>query len=210
MLADLIPTGRFPSQLRDAQSAVDFLLRSGVKPPNLQLLGESAGGTIILQLLRHIHHPHPAVAPLPRGTCVAGACVISPGVPYQDGDGESKEDIINLKALRRFSALLVHDVLESDLCYLRPREGFLGDVEVRLMVTAGDKEVMKGGHGRLYEELVRCPGVALKWVVDEGGFHCGPVFDFPMLILEGRPYVGDATREVVRWLGDGFAVLVEP
>ncbi|KAF9020548.1 alpha/beta-hydrolase [Hymenopellis radicata] len=189
---NLIPTGRFPSQLRDAHAAVDFLFQLGVKPGNLQLLGESAGGTIALQLLRHVHHPHPAVEPFAPDTRFAGVCIISPGVPYRDGDdGESKNDLISLRTLKKFSALLTYDVLE------------------RVMLTSGTEELMARAHARLRDELLRCQDVDLTWIVDEGGLHCGPVFDFPMGILPGKPYIGEVTNKVVRWLMDGFDTLLE-
>ncbi len=207
---DLIPDGRFPSQLRDAHAAVDFLFQLGVKPANLQVLGESAGGTIALQLLRHVHHPHPAVEPFPPDTRFAGVCVISPGVPYHEGDdGESKNDLISLRTLKKFSALLTYDVLESDMHYLAPEEGFLESIQGRVMLTSGTEELMARAHARLRDEFMRCPDVDLTWIVDEGGLHCGPVFDFPMGIFPGKPYIGEVTKKVVRWLTDGFDTLLE-
>jgi len=61
----LSPEYRFPSQLDDALNAYCWLLDSGVKPDDLVVAGDSAGGNLALALLlkaRESNHPLPSLA----------------------------------------------------------------------------------------------------------------------------------------------------
>ncbi|KAF8903607.1 Alpha/Beta hydrolase protein [Mucidula mucida] len=60
LLYTLHPEATFPTPLREATAAVDHLINSGVAPKNLTLIGDSAGGNLILQLFSHILHRHPS------------------------------------------------------------------------------------------------------------------------------------------------------
>lgn len=61
----LSPEHRFPAQLEDALAAYGWLLDSGVKPDNLVVAGDSAGGNLTLALLlqaRGLNLPLPSLA----------------------------------------------------------------------------------------------------------------------------------------------------
>lgn len=48
------PKGRFPAALQDSLSALQYLLDLGIKPSKIILSGDSAGGNIVISLLRYI------------------------------------------------------------------------------------------------------------------------------------------------------------
>lgn len=60
----LAPYSPFPVQMRQAIAALNSITNSGVKPSNIYLIGDSAGGNLILQLASLILHPDPSL-PLP-------------------------------------------------------------------------------------------------------------------------------------------------
>ncbi|KAJ7671751.1 hypothetical protein B0H17DRAFT_194330 [Mycena rosella] len=47
----------FPTPLDQARLALEFLIAAGVKPANLQITGDSAGGKLVLQLFSQMLHP---------------------------------------------------------------------------------------------------------------------------------------------------------
>ncbi|SJL08032.1 uncharacterized protein ARMOST_11391 [Armillaria ostoyae] len=57
MSYNLIPPGKFPSQLLEAKSGLEHLFKLGVKPENILLTGDSAGGNLVLQIFSHLLHP---------------------------------------------------------------------------------------------------------------------------------------------------------
>ena len=58
----LAPTAKYPIQLNQAAQAYSYLINDiGIDPRNLIVGGDSAGGNLALQLLRHIAKPHPNI-----------------------------------------------------------------------------------------------------------------------------------------------------
>ncbi|KAF2421554.1 alpha/beta-hydrolase [Tothia fuscella] len=55
----LAPDAEYPTQLSEAATLIDHLLKSGRAPSSLLLAGDSAGANLVLSLLSHILHPHP-------------------------------------------------------------------------------------------------------------------------------------------------------
>ena len=60
----------FPAQLIDAVSVYHHILRKGIQPAQVVLLGDSAGGNLILALLRYMAE-NTEVLPLPAAACLA-------------------------------------------------------------------------------------------------------------------------------------------
>ncbi len=60
----LIPEHPFPAQLEDAKAAYHWLVENGVDPKRLVVIGDSAGGNLVLALLlalRDSNEPRPAL-----------------------------------------------------------------------------------------------------------------------------------------------------
>lgn len=80
----LTPELEYPGQLAQAARALDFLLNEQLlRPSELILGGDSAGGNLVLALLAHLKQPQPAVSPV-KGFGVKdrfkGVFLISPWV----------------------------------------------------------------------------------------------------------------------------------
>ncbi|KAG8157354.1 hypothetical protein KVR01_012738 [Diaporthe batatas] len=76
----LAPQARFPTQLCQAASGLAHLLRAGVRPSQLVVGGDSAGGNLAAQLLGHLLHPYPLAERVVLDEPLAGAFLVSPFV----------------------------------------------------------------------------------------------------------------------------------
>jgi acetyl esterase/lipase len=81
----LAPKAKYPTQLNEAAQAYSYLINDlGLDHRNIILGGDSAGGNLALQLLRHIAKPHPDTAQvtvtLPANTKPGKCILISPWV----------------------------------------------------------------------------------------------------------------------------------
>ncbi|KAH8699135.1 Alpha/Beta hydrolase protein [Talaromyces proteolyticus] len=96
----------YPFQLQQAVSAIHHLLRvKQIKPSEIILAGDSAGGNLVAAVLLHSSLPHPTVTPLDLGEdAFAVAFLISPWVTFDVNVLETRNlygDYINPKALSR-------------------------------------------------------------------------------------------------------------
>ncbi|VUC30211.1 unnamed protein product [Clonostachys rosea] len=60
----LCPVATYPQQLRQGCAALRTLLERGIRPSDIMIGGDSAGGSLTVQMLRHLVDPHPCVEPL--------------------------------------------------------------------------------------------------------------------------------------------------
>lgn len=74
----LTPSARFPTQLCQAVSGLDHLFKKGIRPNQLVVGGDSAGGNMTLQLLTHLLHPCPLVEKITLSEPLAGSFLVSP------------------------------------------------------------------------------------------------------------------------------------
>jgi acetyl esterase/lipase len=92
---------RYPAQLRQAAHLLRHLLHvEKVPPASLTLVGDSAGGHLLLGLLLHVNHPNPAVpAVAVEGGRFAGAALVSPWVELGGGGGSSPSSFSSEKVV---------------------------------------------------------------------------------------------------------------
>ena len=83
----LVPDGVFPVQLKQAILSIQRLLTLGFEPKNIQLVGDSARGTLIHQVFSHILHPVEGVPKLTLASPLGGAYMMSPWTRLVDGEG---------------------------------------------------------------------------------------------------------------------------
>ncbi|KAK3303686.1 Alpha/Beta hydrolase protein [Chaetomium strumarium] len=170
----------YPAQLAQAACLLEHLLRvEKVPPARVTLLGDSAGGHLLLGLLLHVRHPNPdpavpAVAVEEDGR-FAGAALVSPWVELgkpsfslssASGMGESsssggggggggKRDIVTPESLAYWARNLLGgaeaDPWNSPL--LAPREWWADLPVDEVLVTYGGAELFRDDVARLGEIL---------------------------------------------------------
>ncbi|KAK0206936.1 Alpha/Beta hydrolase protein [Desarmillaria ectypa] len=208
---NLIPNAGFPSQLHEAQSAIEYLIKSGVNPENIELVGDSAGCNLIIQIFSHILHPLPTLKPF-EAVRFRGTCLISPWVSPSGEIGaetfrrNSKTDVISSDDLLLWAEPSLRDLSDSALPFIEPAKapkawfsGIDGLTE-RILFTSGGAECMHEAHNHFHEWHLKDYHSNVQYVVQKGGVHDEVLHEFT---LHNRP-VGELAPLIVNWIAEGF------
>ena len=119
----LLPAANLPTQLTQIVFAVKHLLSTGLAPHDIQLAGDSAGATIILQLISHILHPVPDVPTLSNGSPFGNVLLISPWVclsPKAEGFivNNSKQDLLSTQVWMHLGSFILENTPELSHLFL--------------------------------------------------------------------------------------------
>lgn len=219
----LTPGARFPTQMCQAASGLGQLLLQGIRPGQLVVGGDSAGGNLTTQLLGHLLHPHPEAERISLGEPLAGAFLVSPLVSgrldaqsFRDG---LPCDMLNREIFQDPNREMFHEPRGGLGGWLFPNWGLVesqafkqgkgwalaGDVDEawldgmgkvvrQVYVTCGKHEVLRDQGIAIAETIRKRNGdVDVKLEVAEKEAH-----DF--ILLEGeRKHVGDATVRMRTW-----------
>ncbi|KAJ3837926.1 Alpha/Beta hydrolase protein [Lentinula raphanica] len=186
MSYSLVPVAQFPTPLWQTSHAINHLLTTEhVHPSNLVLVGDSAGGNLVSQVLSSMLHPLFEPRIIPEGTRLRGAYMMSPwvsltGVYYPnptEGEGGATVkpedipsftendhcDIIGKKALVYWG----HTILDGspnpslDSSYLEPINASfdwyqgLPSVVERVFVSTGGGECLRDADRLFYEKKIK-------------------------------------------------------
>lgn len=198
-------------QLNQAVLAIKHVINSGVKPEDIQLTGDSAGGLLIHQVLSHMLHPVKGVPPLNLEKPFAGTFLISPWTRLSDPDDkylqrtDGKGDFISAKLLKYWGQTVLEGTPKSAIPYLEanetPKDWFkdLPKCTKRILISGGGVEV-------LCDEIIKYAKTVEKYhkdtttIIQETGVHIDPMIDF---------LVGDDTAEIntqiLDWLDESFS-----
>lgn len=202
----------FPAQLLQANLAITHLFKSGVKPENLQLIGDSAGGNLILQLFSHALHDFPdagfppsPLRPIINGTLepLRGAYLLSPWVNVSGYGGSyelnAAKDVLPLETYREWGRLVLHTIPQSQRNFIEfnkaPKDWFNGiDKLVRsILITVGGDEGLHDDCVDFKDTLERYHD-DVAFIDQKYGIHLEPVFGFT-----GRDKKGEITQALVNW-----------
>ncbi|KAF9481609.1 alpha/beta-hydrolase [Pholiota conissans] len=207
----LIPDRTFPTQLKQAVLAIQHVLDSGVKPENIQLAGDSAGGLLIHQVLSHMLHPVEGVPALNLDTPLAGAFMMSPWTRLRDPQRkynyrtDNKGDFLTAKVVNYWGQTVMEGVPESATPYLEANEApeswldGLPKCTRRILITAGNVEVLR-------DEIIKYSRTVEKHlkdtttIVQENGVHIDPIADF--LVNDSS---APLTSDILGWLDASFS-----
>ncbi|KAJ3893558.1 Alpha/Beta hydrolase protein, partial [Lentinula edodes] len=222
------PNAAFPIQLFQATQALEYLLSEGCNPSNIQIVGDSAGGNLVAQLLSHMVHPFPVpslVPPtnLPPGTRFRGAFMISPWVSLSNPDQwgptfRSKDyDVAVYKNLQEAGERYVNtisniknkiDDLSQVVPYAEPvlaPDNWYSDlhntVVDRILVTAGKEERLSDQIQVFFEQKIRPHYSDAILLVQDGGIHDDVFMDF---LFSDTPLENGLTPVVLEWIAKGF------
>lgn len=199
----LAPGAQCPTQLRQAAAALNYLLGEGVDPRNMIFGGDSAGGNLSAQLLRHLLSPVRGVETVCLGgRRLAGIFMVSPWL-------SGATDMVSFRDNGEVDMLSASIVKDSDANALTPGLGaemalpldgdlsWLPGIESAaesLYITCGHQEVFRD-HVLAFSEAVRVRNKGLELKLDVAACE---VHD--AILLEGSiGVVGDATLRMRRW-----------
>ncbi|PQE32438.1 alpha beta hydrolase fold-3 domain containing protein [Rutstroemia sp. NJR-2017a WRK4] len=165
------PNSCFPAAVQDGITAYNYVLKTlGVKPENFVLSGESAGGNLVLAMLRYLSTYCKGILPLPR----AGLC----WSPWLDMT-------VDTKALDKHPSVTTDYVFGSLIawakrCYiptdLSPGHPYLSplgnefDCPVPIFVQTGTAEVLYEDHV-LFAERMKEKGCKIELLEIENAPH---------------------------------------
>lgn len=214
----LAPEARYPTQLAQAADALVYLLKLGVRPCDLVIGGDSAGGNLASQIMSHLLHPHPDAReiPLPHGERIAGVFAVSPWVSARTNDRSMSDnafiDMLSPGIMEKAN----HELLGNHEKYNAEKkrgQGWampadvntgawykgLGKFLERLYVTVGTQEVFRD-QSVVLAEGIRRTNPDIEVVLEE---RWDEAHDF-ILLEGGRKEDGSATRRMRRWVEGVF------
>ena len=145
----LAPETVYPQQLKQSVEAVRYVMSTlGKRSSNIILGGDSAGGTLALDVVVHAQHPHPSITPLTPETSYRGLLLISPWVDFCTNNESWKrngdKDICAATAFEMWSEAYLGGMPSdsySEPC--RATTEWLEELQARkILVTAGQEEVL--------------------------------------------------------------------
>ncbi|KAF4611506.1 hypothetical protein D9613_003874 [Agrocybe pediades] len=204
-----VPDGEFPTQLKQAIRALQYLLDSGVKPENIQLVGDSAGGNLIHQVLSHILHPVEGVPKLSLSAPLAGAYMMSPWMTLRDDPilhgNDGQDDMVYASTLAYWGGEVMKNCPSSSVPYVEANsapEGWLEGVDKavkRILISIGENEVLRDACFK-YGKTLQKHHKDCSLFLDEGGVHVEPYLPF----LVGVQDLGTVTPHLIDWMDQNF------
>ncbi|KAF9525447.1 Alpha/Beta hydrolase protein [Crepidotus variabilis] len=211
----LVPTAYFPTQLKQTILALNHLRSSGIKPENIHIAGESAGGALILQLLSYILHPLsdkfiPSLN-FQRGDRFGSFCIMSPWVSLNGKTGShlanSDSDVLPASTWAYLGDQNRPSLNSSkEASYFMealnvPDEWFSGTFGVvdRILISVGEKECLRDDVLEVAQKLGN-GGQKLRVVVDKNGVHNDQYQD----IMAGYSHQRQLTKDIRGWMLEKF------
>ena len=193
--------------------AIQHLTSTGIRPENIHIVGESAGGAIILQLLSHILHPLPDYScpqlTLEESQKLGSACIMSPWVSLNGKTGShltnSDHDVLPASTWAYLGEQSLPSFYsESSRPYMEalnvPENWFskIGDIVGGVMITVGENECLRDDVLEVAKkfEAVSRGKEFLTTVVDKNGVHNGQYLD----VMAGEQHQGDLAIKIITWL----------
>jgi len=207
----LVPDARYPVQLRQTLIAIQHFLDSGIKPENILLAGDSAGGILIHGVLSHLLHPLEGMPKLTLTSPLGGAYMLSLWAKLIDKSGslhanDGNGDFLDGRSLNYWGQKVLEGVPRSVIPYLEPNSapvGWLDGVDKhvkRLLISAGAVEALRGEIAK-YAAVITKYHKDVTFIVQENGAHNDPYNDF----LVGEKDLGNLTPLVLEWMDQTFS-----
>ena len=207
-----IPDAPFPTQLKQAILAIQHLIKMGVRPEHLQILGDSAGGTLIHETLSHFLHPVAGVPELSLSTPLGGVYMMSPSVRLVDKhrqylySNDNQGDMLTGNLIHRWGSEILRDVPKEAIPYVEANSAppmWLNGVDrcvKRVLISAGGVECLRDEIIR-YQDRFREHHKDVTFILQANGVHNDPHLDF----MTHEKDLGELTPQILDWLDENCA-----
>ena len=190
--------------------AIQQLIEAGTKPENIQLLGDSAGATLIHEILSHILHPVEGVPELSLSAPLGGVYMMSPWVRLVDNsrkylytNADSDDDMMSGELLNHWGATVLRGAPKEAVPYLEPNSAptmWLDGIDrwvKRVLISAGDLECLRDEIVK-YQEEFRKHHEDVMFILQANGIHNDPFWDF----ATHEKGLGELTPRILDWLDE--------
>ena len=210
----LVPDAPFPTQLKQGVLAIQHLIKMGVKVENIQIYGDSAGGTLIHETLSHILHPVAGVPELSLSGPFGGVYMMSPWVRLIDKEKQYlysnnyKGDLLTGDLINYWGSEVLRDAPEEATPYLEPNSAppmWLEGVDrwvKRVLISAGGVECLRDEIIK-YQEKMQEHHKDVSFFLQANGIHNDPHWDF---VTHERD-LGELTPRILDWLDENCNTL---
>lgn len=198
----------YPTFVKQAIASIKHLIASGYQPEDILLTGDSAGASIIIQVLEHILHPIPGVPEFSLSSPLGPAVFISPyaalKVESPSFFSNAKTDIFSLAFFQHLEQVVVPTIPEDQLVYLQPSrapKGWFDGVDKlvsRVLITVGESECLKDdidSFSKAFSEAQKQTTV----ISIPNGTHNEPYGT----LVAVEPDVGEWPSKAAKWLSEG-------
>jgi len=205
----LVPDKPFPAQLKQGVLAIQHLLEIGVKPENIQIVGDSAGATLVHETLSHILHPVAGVPEFSLSAPFGGVYMMSPWARLADKDKQSlytndyKGDILSGKVINYWGSIVLQEAPKEAVPYLEPNSApstWLNGIDryvKRILVSAGDVECLRDDIIK-YQDTLKEHHKDVTFILQANGIHDDPYWDFGT----NEKDLGELTPQILDWLDE--------
>lgn len=177
----LAPTAVYPTQLTQAVEALRYILIStGRKPSQVFIGGDSAGGNLVMGVLSHLAHGHPAIPKLKLSEPLAGAVGVSPwtllGEDHSDREIYSGGDLLTPAVDKPWSSAFLGGS-EKDYytsASTAPQSWFEAFPVKAMLILGGGSEILLPVIEDLAEKLKvsLCPFYSMQNFITRRGHLC--------------------------------------
>lgn len=198
----LAPLATYPTQLRQAVAAVQYILAQPNRDPATVFLGgDSAGGNLVGGVLSHAAHPHPKIEPLSLTGNLGGAAMIAPwtllDTEFPDQDIYHGGDLITLAVAQPWASAYLGSAPRDYYTDLStaPTDWYESFPVNQVLITGGGNEILLPIIQDFAEKFeAGFPNVEL--LIGHRECHVAPIYNL---------YLGDRTeteqgKKVKAWL----------
>ncbi|KAJ3569975.1 hypothetical protein NP233_g4709 [Leucocoprinus birnbaumii] len=179
----LYPGASFPTQLRQAIGGLSHLISVGIKPEDIHLIGESAGGGLVTQVLSHLLHPYKDIPPIALSSSLGSAFLMSPWVSMTTDapsyTSNSDSDVLPGYSWAYFGSNILATLPEDGKPYveaIKAPAGWWAGVEnivKKITIYTGEAECLRDDDVALGKTLKDYHGDVTTFV-HEKGVHVDP------------------------------------
>ncbi|PNP49487.1 hypothetical protein THARTR1_09809 [Trichoderma harzianum] len=204
----LAPASKAPVQLCQAASALSEILRAGFSAKDVVLVGDSAGGNLAMQTLKHLVEPHPKACHIALDEPLSAAVLVSPWLSSEYSSSSCLEyessDMLSRSVMRSLTAYASGYGEQSDSddtdSWAKPLEcrgawiGKLSSAVRKIHMTVGGKEIL-ADQAKSMEKAIEATKTDVQVTLESD-----PNAAHDFLIAEGMlEQVGGATIRMKQW-----------
>ncbi|KAF8205832.1 Alpha/Beta hydrolase protein [Mycena galopus ATCC 62051] len=203
----LAPFAKFPTPLKQVSRGVEHLFAAGVRPENLYISGDSAGGNLALQIVSQMLHPRPGIPAIRPAAPLGGIFLSSPWASLTADTKSMTEfdgiDFMSKAVVEDLGRQILNGVPAADNAFAEPAkapDSWFNGVDAvvgRVLIAVGGSEIMRDDILQVGERLKQHHR-DVQVGIQDGGVHDDMLLDF----MTKETKLGSLTSMLIDWLAE--------